>query len=84
MSNPFDIEEQFQHYMKLVGLDKNRDKVAPNQIAESRAVFYGAWGQLLVLLKEDMPDDEEECRIIFQNMMDQVLHFFTDRAAKAN
>lgn len=47
-----DIEEQYQAYLKRVELDEG--KMHPQQKIETKRAFFGAWGQVLVVLNEDL------------------------------
>jgi len=71
----FDLNYQYDLYLERVGLDK--DTMHPVQAVETKRAFFGACGQVLVLLRDDMPDDETTCVVILQAMHDQVGLFWS-------
>ena len=55
----FDLEHQFDLYMERMKLDKR--KMPEIQLRETKRAFYGACGQMLLLLRDDvsaLPDEE--------------------------
>ena len=72
----FNIEYQFAHYLKLMGLPI--DKMPAEQTAQLKQAFYGAWGQLLLVLGgnsfDKMTEDESVERLEY--MESQVSQFF--------
>lgn len=79
----FDIEWQFEQYMKRVGLDPNR--VSAVQLKETRQAFFGAWGQALFCLRDDVAKFSEDDAIkILQNMTERVANYFLRASGKEN
>lgn len=71
----FNIDAQFDLYLKLVKLDPRR--MAPNQTKEMRQCFYGAVGQLLLLLQEATVLPEKDVHRVFDSLTGQVSEHFT-------
>jgi hypothetical protein len=71
----FTLEHQYQLYLSRMALVE--DKMHPVQRLQLRQTFYGAVGQILILLKEDISQFEEDEAIeILQAMLNQVGDFF--------
>lgn len=69
------IEEQYQAYLRRVGLLEAQ--LLPIQKQEIRRAFFGAWGQLLVCLEEDITLlGEDDAVRVLESMKLQVLTFF--------
>lgn len=58
----FSVEYQWLQYLKHTGQDLALMK--EDQIRETRRAFYGAWGQLLILLKDDLTQFEDEATAV--------------------
>ena len=73
-----DIEKQFGLYLKMVGLKK--EEMHPIQLQETKRAFFGAWGQLLALMKDDVSalPDEEAVKVL-QDMLNQVFNFWNSQ-----
>lgn len=79
----FNIENQYKLYLQRMKLDEN--KMPEVQRIETKRVFYGAFGQLLMLLQNDisaLPD--EQAFKVLDNMINQVGHFFLNETYKQN
>lgn len=79
----FNIDQQFEFYLKLVKLDKR--KMPANQIREMRNCFYGGIGQIIVLMRDHLsklPDGEGEK--VLQKMMDEIGNHFLAQNGKMN
>lgn len=72
--NLFDIEYQYGLYLERVGLKVG--EMHPVQAVETKRAFFGACGQLLLLMRDDIPNDEDEAINILQSMLDQVGKFW--------
>jgi len=71
----YDLENQYQLYLKRVGLVES--KMAPLQKKQLRQTFMGAYGQLLMLLRDDITKMEDNVAVLtIQNMFDQVANYF--------
>ena len=81
MENRFSIEEQYKAYLKRIALKE--ENMHPFQKVQLKQTFFGAWGQLLVLLHEDLSDLNEEDAIRgLASMTEQVADFFDGEAFK--
>lgn len=78
MKKEFVLEWQYQEYLKRAGASE--EKMHPVQRIETRRAFMGACGQMLIMLKEDMPENEEEAIQVLDNMMEQVTMFWMAEA----
>lgn len=79
----FDLEHQYQLYLKRVGLkEENMHTV---QRTETKQAFIGACGQMLILLRDDLGALEESKAIeMMQDMMNQVGTYFMKETNKLN
>jgi hypothetical protein len=79
----FDIEVQYQLYLKRVALTESQ--MHPEQSRQLRQAFYGACGQMLILLRDDLAALEENKAIdTMQKMLDQIGKYFMNAANKSN
>ena len=79
----FNIENQYKLYLKIMKL--NESKMPEVQRIETKRVFYGAFGQLLMLLKNDIPalSDKDAFKAL-DSMINQVGQFFINETHKQN
>ena len=71
----FNLEEQYQLYLKRVALKES--EMHPTQKKQLRQTFMGACGQMLLLLMDDLGKLEEpEAIEAMQNMLNQVSDYF--------
>lgn len=79
----FNIEEQYRLYLKLMKLDES--KMPLTQRTETKRVFFGAFGQLLILLQNDISalSDDEAFKAL-DSMINQVGQFFINETSKQN
>lgn len=71
----FNVENQFYLYLKRVKLDPN--KIPATQLKETKRAFFGAVGQFLLLLRDDLTGIPEEQAIeALDAMFSQVLDFW--------
>lgn len=71
----FNLDHQFDLYLERTKQDKN--KMPSIQLQETKRAFYGACGQMLVLLRDDitaLPD--EQAMDTLDDMMNQVGSFW--------
>jgi len=86
--NKFNLEDQYQEYLKLVKL--NEETMHPAQKIETRRAFFGACGIMLVMLRDDIGgiEDEDEAIRVLEDLRDQVAKFWetsiTDDKSKLN
>ena len=79
----FNIEHQYQLYLKRMKLDEK--KIHPVQKVETKRTFFGAFGQLLLLLRDDISalSDEDAFKTL-DNMINEVGQFFVSETHKQN
>tara|TARA_R110002126_G_scaffold251055_3_gene394060 strand:+ start:5669 stop:5917 length:249 start_codon:yes stop_codon:yes gene_type:complete len=79
----FNIENQYKLYLQRMKLDES--KMPTVQRVETKRVFYGAFGQLLMLLQNDISalSDDEAFKTL-DNMITQVGQFFMNETHKQN
>lgn len=76
----FIVEEQFQEYCRRCQLDL--DACSPTQAIEMRRTFYGAVGQLLIYLRDDLADGSEDDGVVELERIWQQVHTFWLRQGK--
>lgn len=75
----FDMEYQYQQYLKRVNLQP--ENMHPQQRIQLRQAFYGAIGQLLVLQREEISPLPEPVAVgVLENMEQQVAHYWIEQA----
>lgn len=81
--NKFKIENQYKLYLERMELDES--KMPEVQRVETKRVFYGAFGQLLMLLQHDITElsDEEGFKAL-DSMINEVGQFFLTETHKQN
>lgn len=73
--NPFDLEIQYKLYLERVNLKEH--EMHPIQRQETKRAFYGACGQILVVLRDEVgPLDMDLGIEALDSMHDQVLSFW--------
>ena len=73
--NKFNLEYQYQRYLKRVGLSE--DTMGPNQKPETRRAFMGAAAQLLVLFSKDILELENtEAASHIEAMYEELLEYW--------
>ena len=79
----FNIEKQYKLYLERMKLDEIR--MPEVQRVETKRVFYGAFGQLLMLLQNDISalSDDEAFKTL-DSMINQVGQFFINETHKQN
>lgn len=78
MNEKFSVENQFQLYLKRVDLGETKMTIVQKTVM--RDTFFGAFGQALVLLRDDLPKDEDHAIIILQDLMEQIAKYYLERA----
>ena len=77
------VEEHYQFYLEKMALDEN--KMHPVQKVETRRVFFGAWGQLLMFMQNDITElPDEKGFEILDSMIDEVGQFFINEVHNQN
>lgn len=71
----FDIESQFLQYIKRGGVPL--EVMPPVQVLETRRAFYGSWGVLLLVLRDNMGILPENIAIrVMDEMLNNVNRFW--------
>ena len=79
----FNIENQYKLYLERMRLDESR--MPEVQRIETKRVFYGAFGQLLTLLQNDISElSDDEAFKTLDSMINQVGQFFINETHKQN
>ena len=74
----FDLEYQYQLYLKRIGLHES--EMHPEQKIQTKQAFYGAAGQILLLINNDMTElEEDKCIKIVESLINQVSQYFLKR-----
>lgn len=82
--DPFSVEVQFGLYIRRVFGSGGMRRLSGHQLKELQRAFYGAWGQCLVVTRDEMPDDEDEAVEKLQSMWEQVGKYWTDESRGKN
>lgn len=79
----FDLHHQYQLYLKRVQL--NEKTMSPIQRKEIKRAFFGACGQLLILLRDDVGElEENEAVETLDDMTQQVADFWALQLIQQN
>ena len=79
----FNLENQYQLYLQKMGLSENT--MHPQQKKQLRQTFYGASGQMLILLRDELSKlDQEKAMETLQDLLNQVGNFFLSETNKMN
>lgn len=79
----FNLENQYQLYLKRMGLIEST--MHPQQKIQLRQTFFGASGQMLLLLRDDLSElEEEKAMETLQDLINQVNNFFLSEMGKMN
>jgi hypothetical protein len=77
----FSLETEWRLYLQRMGLDEAR--MHPAQLRETKRAFFGACGQMLILLRDKVGAMEEvDALTAYKNLMDQVEIFFNGEIQK--
>lgn len=83
MPDNFDLEYQYQLYLQRMSLKE--ETTSEDQKRETRRAFMGACGQMLILMRDDLPQLSEEDGIkAMERMIEQVMNFFLKETGKQN
>lgn len=81
--NKFDLKYQYQLYLKRAGLSERN--MHPQQRRETKRAFMGAWGQLIVMLSEDiLPLGPDEGQRVMDDMSHQVGEYWANENLNQN
>lgn len=72
----FTLQNQWELYLKRVKLSE--DTMPAQQTRELKRAFFGACGQMLILLRDDVAaiENEDECIVIFEQMTKECSDFW--------
>lgn len=83
MATNFTIDEQYKLYLKRVAL--NEAQMHPEQRRQIKQTFFGAWGQALVHMRDEISElDEDAGIVVLEKQMQEVLDFFTAETNRHN
>ncbi len=75
MNELFNLEHQFNLYLKMVKL--NRQNLSELQLQETRRAFYGGMAQMMMLLTDDMRElSESDYMKTLDNLHQQIGRFW--------
>ena len=77
----YTADHLWKQYLKLVGLDVN--KMPMIQVRETKRAFYGALGNLIVMMRE-LPDDDEKAADILSELEREVAGFWSNTMLSQN
>lgn len=79
----FNLEHQYQLYLQRMALAEST--MHPQQKIQLRQTFFGASGQMLILLRDELSKlDEEKAMETLQDLINQVGNFFLAETNKMN
>ena len=83
MDEKFTIEHQYQLYLKRVALDETT--MHPEQRKQLKQTFFGACGQMIIMLRDDVGSLEEDKAVeVLESMKNEVGNFFLKITGKQN
>lgn len=75
MEENLNLEQQYLFYLNKVNL--KIDQMHPQQKIQIKQAFYGACGQMLILLRDTVGGlSEEEAMKAFDNLLNQVANYW--------
>jgi hypothetical protein len=74
------LENQFQFYLKRVGLDEKT--MSEIQLQETKRAFYGGFAQMWTLFVEAGELPEGDCDVIFYDIESQIKAFWLAESQK--
>jgi hypothetical protein len=79
----FNLEHQYQLYLQRMSLSEST--MHPQQKIQLRQTFFGASGQMLILLRDELSKlEEEKAMETLQDLINQVGNFFLAETNKMN
>lgn len=79
----FNLEHQYQLYLQRMALSEST--MHPQQKIQLRQTFFGASGQMLILLRDELSKlEEEKAMETLQDLINQVGNFFLAETNKKN
>jgi hypothetical protein len=79
----FNLEHQYQLYLQRMALSERT--MHPIQRKQLRQTFMGAAGQILILLRDDITQlDDDTAMATMQDLINQVANFFINETNQSN
>jgi hypothetical protein len=79
----FDIENQWKLYLQRIGLKE--EKMPKVQAEEMKRVFFGATGQMLMIICHDLTNlSDQEGASVIESMVKQVERYWLKEGTKQN
>lgn len=79
----FNLEHQYQLYLQRMALSEST--MHPQQKIQLRQTFFGASGQMLILLRDELSKlEEDKAMETLQDLINQVGNFFLSETNKMN
>ena len=79
----FNLEHQYQLYLQRMALSEST--MHPQQKIQLRQTFFGASGQMLILLRDELSKlEENKAMETLQDLINQVGNFFLAETNKMN
>lgn len=76
------VEKQYQKYLKLAKLDEAR--MHPVQRVETKRTFFAAFGQAFIMLRDEMPENEDDAIAQLEAIKNEVANFFQKESKRSN
>lgn len=76
MKEEYTIAHQYSLFLERMQLDERY--MHPEQLIQIKQAFYGAWGMLLVLLRDDISNMADGHRILSE-MLQHISDFWEDQ-----
>lgn len=76
------VEKQYQKYLKLANLSETR--MHPVQRVETKRTFFAAFGQALIMLRDEMPENEDDAIAQLEAIKNEVANFFQKESKRSN
>ncbi len=79
----FDLQHQWSLYLKRVSIKE--EDLPEDQRREMKRVFYGCAGQMLLMLRDDIGQlEQDEAVDVLEDLIKQVSVFFLNQETKLN
>lgn len=79
----FNLEHQYQLYLQRMALSEST--MHPQQKIQLRQTFFGASGQMIILLRDELSKlEEDKAMETLQDLINQVGNFFLAETNKMN
>jgi hypothetical protein len=81
--DPFDVDVQFGLFIKRM-YGSRINNMPADQLRQLQQTFFAAWGQCLILQRDEMPDDEDLAVEKLQGMWEQIGKYWNDKSRGQN